>query len=171
MREHDCRLSTNYRPPTPFVSTYGQLSAMSIRLVVGVHVNESGQCSQCNRAIMLITDGAPETHEEIFKTYNWPGEKCYYSHISTLADVHEHVQDYIHVLSRPMVIERIEHTIWTNVYVDKAIYLETFSRPIGLWHENLATWSELFTADSIVQSNHQFECSQECSESLLIGKS
>ncbi|KAK2184995.1 hypothetical protein NP493_248g03021 [Ridgeia piscesae] len=113
-------------------------------------MNETGQCSQCNRAIMLITDGAPETHEDIFKTYNWPeknirmftfvigrevGEskaaqwmacanKGYYSHISTLADVHEHVQDYIHVLSRPMVIERVDHTIWTNVYVDKAVSVQ-----------------------------------------------
>ena len=41
-------------------------------IVVCRQMNETGQCSQCNRAIMLITDGAPETHEDIFKTYNWP---------------------------------------------------------------------------------------------------
>ena len=26
----------------------------------------------CNRAIMIITDGAPETFEDIFQKYNWP---------------------------------------------------------------------------------------------------
>ena len=26
----------------------------------------------CNRAIMIITDGAPETFEDIFQNYNWP---------------------------------------------------------------------------------------------------
>ncbi|ELU02468.1 hypothetical protein CAPTEDRAFT_2293 [Capitella teleta] len=109
-------------------------------------VNESGKGSQCNHAIMLITDGAPETYEELFESYNWPDKqiriftyligrevgdsrqvewmacsnKGYFSHISTLADVHEHVQEYIHVLSRPMVIMRANHTIWTSVYVDEA---------------------------------------------------
>lgn len=28
--------------------------------------------SQCNQAIMLISDGPPSSYKEIFKTYNWP---------------------------------------------------------------------------------------------------
>lgn len=28
--------------------------------------------SQCNQAIMLISDGPPSTYREIFKMYNWP---------------------------------------------------------------------------------------------------
>ena len=35
----------------------------------------------CNRAIMIITDGAPETFEDIFQKYNWP-EK----HVSSMKD-------------------------------------------------------------------------------------
>ncbi|XP_021369899.1 voltage-dependent calcium channel subunit alpha-2/delta-4-like [Mizuhopecten yessoensis] len=75
----------------------------------------------CNKAIMLITDGAPEGYEQIFEERNWRIEnrkpvrmftfligrevsdnrnakwmacanKGYYCHISTLADVAENVQ-------------------------------------------------------------------------------
>jgi len=28
--------------------------------------------SQCNRAIMVVTDGSPETYEHIFQKYNAP---------------------------------------------------------------------------------------------------
>lgn len=30
------------------------------------------QGSQCNQAIMLVTDGAPSGYREIFEKYNWP---------------------------------------------------------------------------------------------------
>lgn len=83
---------------------------------------------QCNKAIMVITDGPSETYKEIFEKHNWPNKtvrlfsflvgrevkenryakwmacanKGYYTHISTLADVQESVQYYLRVLSRPM---------------------------------------------------------------------
>ncbi|KAK7071718.1 Voltage-dependent calcium channel subunit alpha-2/delta-4, partial [Halocaridina rubra] len=34
--------------------------------------NKTGQGSQCNQAIMLVTDGAPHNFEDIFAKYNWP---------------------------------------------------------------------------------------------------
>jgi len=37
-------------------------------------MNETGRGAQCNRAIMLITDGAPDTYEDIFDKYNWPNK-------------------------------------------------------------------------------------------------
>ncbi|ESN98652.1 hypothetical protein HELRODRAFT_67485, partial [Helobdella robusta] len=102
--------------------------------------------SKCNKVIMLITDGSPSDFREVFEKYNFPDKKvrvftyligreirdttqlkwmacnnkgqlmCYFSHISTLADVYEHVQDYIRVLSRPLVIGRYPQKVWTNIY-------------------------------------------------------
>jgi len=37
-------------------------------------MNVSDRGAQCNRAIMLITDGAPDTYEDIFAKYNWPNK-------------------------------------------------------------------------------------------------
>ena len=35
-------------------------------------MNDTNQGTMCNRAIMLITDGAPDNYEEIYRQYNWP---------------------------------------------------------------------------------------------------
>ncbi|KAK3102553.1 hypothetical protein FSP39_012156 [Pinctada imbricata] len=99
----------------------------------------------CNKAIMLINDGVPETYDHLFNERNWKHNKTvrvfsfligrevqdnsyanwmacankgYYVHISTIADVQESIQHYMRVLSRPMVISRADHTIWTPLYAD-----------------------------------------------------
>lgn len=45
----------------------------------------------------------------------------YYTQISTLADVQENVMEYLHVLSRPMVINHDHDIIWTEAYMDSAV--------------------------------------------------
>ncbi|XP_034367844.1 voltage-dependent calcium channel subunit alpha-2/delta-4 isoform X2 [Arvicanthis niloticus] len=108
---------------------------------------ESKQGSLCNQAIMLITDGAVEDYESVFETYNWPDRKVrvftyligreltfadrlkwiacnnkgYYTQISTLADAQENVMEYLHVLSRPMVINHDHDIIWTEAYMDSQL--------------------------------------------------
>ncbi|KAM8972893.1 voltage-dependent calcium channel subunit alpha-2/delta-4 [Pelodytes ibericus] len=108
---------------------------------------EAGQGGLCNQAIMLITDGAVEDYEPVFEKYNWPDRKVriftyligrevtfaqnvkwiacsnkgYYTQISTLADVQENVMEYLHVLSRPMVINHDHDIIWTEAYMDSAL--------------------------------------------------
>ncbi|KAI4791235.1 hypothetical protein KUCAC02_034127, partial [Chaenocephalus aceratus] len=100
-----------------------------------------------NEAIMLITDGAMEDFEAVFEEFNWPerrvrvftyligremtfaqntkwiacNNKGYYTHISTLADVQENVMEYLHVLSRPMVINHDHDIIWTEAYMDSVL--------------------------------------------------
>ncbi|XP_044198970.1 voltage-dependent calcium channel subunit alpha-2/delta-4 [Thunnus albacares] len=107
-----------------------------------------GQGSLCNQAIMLITDGAMEDFQEVFEKFNWPekrvrvftyligremtfadnvkwiacNNKGYYTHISTLADVQENVMEYLHVLSRPMVINHDHDIIWTEAYMDSVLF-------------------------------------------------
>uniref|UniRef100_A0A8C2X759 Calcium voltage-gated channel auxiliary subunit alpha2delta 4 n=1 Tax=Cyclopterus lumpus TaxID=8103 RepID=A0A8C2X759_CYCLU len=104
----------------------------------------TGRGSMCNQAIMLITDGAMEDFESVFEEFNWPerrvrvftyligremtfaqntkwiacNNKGFYTHISTLADVQENVMEYLHVLSRPMVINHDHDIIWTEAYMD-----------------------------------------------------
>ncbi|KAJ0057370.1 hypothetical protein NL108_005280 [Boleophthalmus pectinirostris] len=107
-----------------------------------------GQGSLCNQAIMLITDGAMEDFEDVFEEFNWPekrvrvftyligremtfaenvkwiacNNKGYYTHVSTLADVQENVMEYLHVLSRPMVINHDHDIIWTEAYMDSVLF-------------------------------------------------
>lgn len=45
----------------------------------------------------------------------------YFSQISTLADVQENVMRYLHVMSRPKVIDHEHDTVWTEAYVDSAV--------------------------------------------------
>uniref|UniRef100_A0A8C9Y8M2 Calcium voltage-gated channel auxiliary subunit alpha2delta 4 n=1 Tax=Sander lucioperca TaxID=283035 RepID=A0A8C9Y8M2_SANLU len=112
------------------------------------HARTNGQGSMCNQAIMLITDGAMEDFESVFEEFNWPerrvrtiftyligremtfaqntkwiacNNKGYYTHISTLADVQENVMEYLHVLSRPMVINHDHDIIWTEAYMDTVV--------------------------------------------------
>ncbi|XP_068206802.1 voltage-dependent calcium channel subunit alpha-2/delta-3-like isoform X2 [Palaemon carinicauda] len=109
--------------------------------------NKSGQGSQCNQAIMVVTDGAPNQFEEIFAKYNWPhlqvrvftyligrqeaavrnlkwmacANKGYFVHVTTLAEVREQVLKYIPVMARPMVMYQTNHPhVWTGVYADIA---------------------------------------------------
>ncbi|XP_060544311.1 voltage-dependent calcium channel subunit alpha-2/delta-3 isoform X3 [Pantherophis guttatus] len=106
--------------------------------------NHTGQGSICSQAIMLITDGAVDTYDAIFEKYNWPDRKVriftyligreaafadnlkwmacankgFFTQISTLADVQENVMEYLHVLSRPKVIDQEHDVVWTEAYVD-----------------------------------------------------
>ncbi|XP_061583138.1 voltage-dependent calcium channel subunit alpha-2/delta-3 isoform X3 [Cololabis saira] len=109
--------------------------------------NQTGRGSVCSQAIMLVTDGATAMYDDVFEKYNWPERKVrifpyligresafadnlkwmacankgYFSQISTLADVQENVMRYLHVMSRPKVIDHEHDTVWTEAYVDSAL--------------------------------------------------
>ena len=97
--------------------------------------------SQCNQAVMLITDGAPEKFEQMFKEYNPKSEirvftyvigrdvtqidqvywmacnnRGYYTQVENLATIRETVQLYIPVMSRPLVLSGTRIFTWTPVY-------------------------------------------------------
>uniref|UniRef100_A0A8C9E350 VWFA domain-containing protein n=1 Tax=Phocoena sinus TaxID=42100 RepID=A0A8C9E350_PHOSS len=124
------------------VGVVGQ--ALSEAFQILQQFQEAGQGSLCNQAIMLITDGAVEDHRPVLEKYNWPHRKVrlftyligkevsfadrlkwiacnnkgYYTQISTLADAQENVMEYLHVLSRPMVINHDHDITWTEAYMD-----------------------------------------------------
>ncbi|XP_057714191.1 voltage-dependent calcium channel subunit alpha-2/delta-3-like isoform X3 [Corythoichthys intestinalis] len=115
--------------------------------------NETGRGSECSQAIMLVTDGAVDTYDAIFAKYNWPERKVrifpyligresafadnlkwmacankgYFTQISTLADVQENVMEYLHVLSRPKVIDREHDTVWTEAYIDTTLGIHGYA--------------------------------------------
>ncbi|XP_013110373.1 voltage-dependent calcium channel subunit alpha-2/delta-3 isoform X4 [Stomoxys calcitrans] len=104
--------------------------------------------AQCNQAIMIVSDGAPFSYEEIFELYNWQNlpykpvrvftyligkevadvkdikwmacaNQGYYVHLADTAEVREMVLNYIPVMARPLVLGRHDHpVIWTQVYAD-----------------------------------------------------
>ncbi|XP_046457590.1 voltage-dependent calcium channel subunit alpha-2/delta-3-like isoform X4 [Daphnia pulex] len=109
--------------------------------------NRTMQGCQCNQAIMLVTDGAPENYKEHLEKYNLPHRpvrifsyvigreiidtsatinmacenKGYFARVTSLAEVREQVLKYIPVLSRPMVMYQKDHpVIWTSAYIDIA---------------------------------------------------
>uniref|UniRef100_A0AAR2IQG5 VWFA domain-containing protein n=1 Tax=Pygocentrus nattereri TaxID=42514 RepID=A0AAR2IQG5_PYGNA len=121
--------------------------ALSLSLSNLINFNQAGRGSVCSRAIMLVTDGATKMYDDVFAKYNWPERKVrifpyligresafadnlkwmactnkgYFSQISTLADVQENVMRYLHVMSRPKVIDHEHDTVWTEAYVDSAV--------------------------------------------------
>ncbi|KAM9846014.1 voltage-dependent calcium channel subunit alpha-2/delta-1a [Aulostomus maculatus] len=101
--------------------------------------------ANCNKIIMLFTDGGEERAEEIFKKYNpkqavriftfsvgqhnydkgpiqWMActNKGYYYEIPSIGAIRLNTQEYLDVLGRPMVKadKKAKQVQWTNVYQD-----------------------------------------------------
>ncbi|KAK7149566.1 hypothetical protein R3I94_009022 [Phoxinus phoxinus] len=101
--------------------------------------------ANCNKIIMLFTDGGEDRASEIFEEYN-PGQqkvriftfsvgqhnydktpiqwmacnnKGYFYEIPSIGAIRINTQEYLDVLGRPMVKDmKIKNVQWTNVYVD-----------------------------------------------------
>ncbi|XP_058153088.1 voltage-dependent calcium channel subunit alpha-2/delta-1 isoform X4 [Dasypus novemcinctus] len=101
--------------------------------------------ANCNKIIMLFTDGGEERAQEIFAKYNkdkkvrvftfsvgqhnydrgpiqWMAceNKGYYYEIPSIGAIRINTQEYLDVLGRPMVLagDRAKQVQWTNVYLD-----------------------------------------------------
>lgn len=59
----------------------------------------------------------------------------YFTQISTLADVQENVMEYLHVLSRPKVIDQEHDTVWTEAYIDSTVSPGLSPAPAPLVHQ------------------------------------
>ncbi|XP_029104605.1 voltage-dependent calcium channel subunit alpha-2/delta-1-like isoform X1 [Scleropages formosus] len=101
--------------------------------------------ANCNKIIMLFTDGGEERAQEIFEKYNpdkkvriftfsvgqhnydkgpiqWMAcaNKGYYYEIPSIGAIRINTQEYLDVLGRPMVLadKQAKQVQWTNVYLD-----------------------------------------------------
>ncbi|XP_069020856.1 voltage-dependent calcium channel subunit alpha-2/delta-1a [Embiotoca jacksoni] len=122
---------TNYKGG--FELAFGQLAQMNVSR------------ANCNKIIMLFTDGGEERAEEIFEKYNpkqavriftfsvgqhnydkgpiqWMAcaNKGYYYEIPSIGAIRINTQEYLDVLGRPMVKadRKAKQVQWTNVYLD-----------------------------------------------------
>ncbi|TKS71294.1 Voltage-dependent calcium channel subunit alpha-2/delta-2 [Collichthys lucidus] len=102
--------------------------------------------ANCNKMIMMFTDGGEDRAQEIFEKYNWPNKtvrvftfsvgqhnydvtplqwiacanKGYYFEIPSIGAIRINTQEYLDVLGRPMVLTgpKAKQVQWTNVYQD-----------------------------------------------------
>uniref|UniRef100_A0A8B9HIJ3 VWFA domain-containing protein n=1 Tax=Astyanax mexicanus TaxID=7994 RepID=A0A8B9HIJ3_ASTMX len=102
--------------------------------------------ANCNKIIMLFTDGGEDRAQDIFEQHNWPNKtvrvftfsvgqhnyditplqwiacanKGYYFEIRSICAIRINTQEYLDVLGRPMVLagRSAKQVQWTNVYQD-----------------------------------------------------
>jgi hypothetical protein len=146
-----------------------------LKMAFGLLLNKSAEEQQgcdCNKVIMIITDGANENAEKVYQQYNWDNGRrvrvftflvgreqteirqvewmaCAndgrFFHVATIADVNEHVHEYIPVLSRPMALSGHHETTWSNVFVghlDKELKIAV-ARPAFITRERLMSRIDL----------------------------
>ncbi|MED6248744.1 Voltage-dependent calcium channel subunit alpha-2/delta-2, partial [Ataeniobius toweri] len=105
--------------------------------------------ANCNKIIMLFTDGGEDRAQDVFLQYNWPNKtvrvftfsvgqhnydvtplqwiactnKGYYFEIRSICAIRINTQEYLDVLGRPMVLAGSEakQVQWTNVYQDALV--------------------------------------------------
>ncbi|XP_011332586.1 voltage-dependent calcium channel subunit alpha-2/delta-3 isoform X3 [Ooceraea biroi] len=117
-------------------------AALSTAFEILHKYNRTGQGSQCNQAIMLITSDTDGPPTEVIKRYNWPhmpvriftyliggdkspdlwntacANKGFYARITDADEIHNKVFEYVKVLARPMVLYQHDHPIhWSPAYV------------------------------------------------------
>lgn len=62
-----------------------------------------------------------------------PSFAGFFTQISTLADVQENVMEYLHVLSRPKVIDQEHDVVWTEAYIDSTVSLQGPGERLGVY--------------------------------------
>lgn len=135
-------IKSNFTIPTAGIANFSKALTTAFEVLRNYQDNSEQHGSQCNQAIMLITDGSPSDFEDIFNRYNYPNapvrvftyligreagdvthtkmmachNRGYYTHVINLAEVRETVQQYIPVMARPLVLAGAHPITWTPAY-------------------------------------------------------
>lgn len=64
----------------------------------------------------------------------------FFTQISTLADVQENVMEYLHVLSRPKVIDQEHDVVWTEAYIDSTVSPQGPGEEAGIYPHLALRW-------------------------------
>ncbi|XP_066284598.1 voltage-dependent calcium channel subunit alpha-2/delta-2-like isoform X1 [Branchiostoma lanceolatum] len=125
------------------MSDFGKGLEFAFRAFDDFNATHTSQGARCNKIIMLFTDGGTERPVEVFEKYNKDREiriftyavgppaystsalkwmacenKGYYVDIPAVGAIRQKTQDYVAVLSRPMVLSEEKQFMWTNIYLD-----------------------------------------------------
>lgn len=143
-------LKSNFSMPTAGIANFTHALMAAFELL-NAYNRTQDQGSQCNKAIMLITDGAIRSHDEVFHRYNYPGSpvrvftymigrevgdikptkamacnnRGYYTNVINLSEIREQVLKYIPVFARPEILAHHHPTTWTNAYGDETYQVLT----------------------------------------------
>uniref|UniRef100_A0A3B1JF95 Calcium channel, voltage-dependent, alpha 2/delta subunit 2a n=1 Tax=Astyanax mexicanus TaxID=7994 RepID=A0A3B1JF95_ASTMX len=124
-------------------------------------LNSTAPRANCNKMIMMFTDGGEDRAQDIFEMYNWPNKtvrvftfsvgqhnydvtplqwiacanKGYYFEIPSIGAIRINTQEYLDVLGRPMVLagNRAKQVQWTNVYQDALVRMKDWGF-LNLYH-------------------------------------
>ncbi|CAG5136255.1 unnamed protein product, partial [Candidula unifasciata] len=106
----------------------------------GTNVNNVG--ANCNKVIMLLTDGGTDTAEDVFEKYNWPNKtvrvftyavgptpnpvkalrwmacanRGYFSQIPAMGAIRARVQDFMSILDGPLALASAKFIHWTSTH-------------------------------------------------------
>lgn len=143
-------LKSNFTMPTAGIANFTNALMAAFELL-NAYNRTVDLGSHCNQAIMLITDGAIKSHEDIFNRFNYPNSpvrvftymigrevgdithtkamacnnRGYYTHVINLGEVREQVQKYLPVMARPLVLRQHHPISWTHIYGDETYQVLT----------------------------------------------
>lgn len=138
-------LKSNFSMPTAGIANFTHALMAGFELLQAYNRSADFKSSECNQAIMLITDGAIRSNDELFNRYNYPNlpirvftymigrevgdvshtkamacnNRGYYTHVINLGEIREQVQKYPPVMARPLVLHHHHPITWTSAYGDE----------------------------------------------------
>ncbi|ELW70329.1 Voltage-dependent calcium channel subunit alpha-2/delta-3 [Tupaia chinensis] len=89
--------------------------------------------------------------------------KGFFTQISTLADVQENVMEYLHVLSRPKVIDQEHDVVWTEAYIDSTELSQELLRGLDSQGDPLPHYLSLLTDPFAGSTSSPGPVTGECS--------
>ncbi|CAL1541794.1 unnamed protein product [Lymnaea stagnalis] len=125
--------------------------------------------ADCNKVIMLLTDGGTDNAEHVFEKYNWPNKtvrvftyavgptpnpihairwmacanRGYFSQIPAMGAIRARVQGYTEYLSKMMELLNGQSVSWEGTF-DPREYIPVLSRPQVIKNKKIFEWGNIY---------------------------